>query len=90
MKRYIIGWIVLLSSLLGSSTRGQAPLELVFDADTAIEKMNNLQASVDIITDKLYSLDAQEREREWWISDNYRSVRTEIVSVITAISDTTS
>jgi hypothetical protein len=39
-------------------------LELVFDADTAIEKMNNLQASVDIITDKLYTLDAQERERE--------------------------
>lgn len=90
MKRYIIGSLVLLSSFLGSTTIWQVPLEVAFDANTAIEKMKNLQSSVDIITDKLYTLDAQEREREGWLSDNYRAIRSEIVSVVTSISRTTS
>jgi len=50
--------------------------------------MQDLQASVDGITQELYSMDARERTEEG-VSDSYRETRDEIVSVIDAINKTT-
>lgn len=60
-----------------------------FDADGAVNKLRDLQASVDIITEQLFKLDEQQRTDSGSISDSYRETRDEIVGVINNIKSTT-
>lgn len=59
-----------------------------FDVTTAYDTMQSLQASVSGIVAELYALDAQQMSGDT-ISDKYREVRNEIVSVIQTINTTT-
>lgn len=59
-----------------------------FDVSTALDRVRELQASVELITDQLMKLDAKERTDEG-ISEKYRETRKEIVSVINDITATT-
>ncbi len=59
-----------------------------FDVSTAYTTMQDLQSSVDGLTQQLYDLDAKERSGDV-ISEKYREVRKEIVKVIQTIDTTT-
>jgi len=59
-----------------------------FDVEWALGNVRWLKATIDILTQQLFDLDAQERTEEW-ISEKYQEVRDEIVSVITTIQNTT-
>ncbi len=59
-----------------------------FDVKTADTTIQDLQGSVDSITQELYALDAKERTGDT-ISDRYRAIRGEIVNVIQTINSTT-
>gem|GEM_PF-5426692 len=50
--------------------------------------MQELQASVDQITQELYTMDAKEKT-DAGISDKYRETRKEVVNVINNITKTT-
>jgi len=59
-----------------------------FDVRSAINNMQDLQDSVDVITQELYALDDKERVNGN-ISQKYRETRWEIVNVIQTINSTT-
>jgi hypothetical protein len=59
-----------------------------FDVQNASSSLQDLQNSVDSITNELYSLDAKERTGDT-ISAKYREVRNEIVKVIQSINTAT-
>jgi len=60
-----------------------------FDVQSATQNMQELKASVDDITQELYSMDAKERTAGTGISDTYRETRDGVVNVIDAINKTT-
>lgn len=59
-----------------------------FDVKSATQNMQELQASVDQITQELYTMDAKEKT-DAGISDKYRETRKEVVNVINNITKTT-
>jgi len=59
-----------------------------FDVNNALGEVRSLKATIDILTQELFALDAQERTEEG-MSEKYKEVREEIVNVITTIQETT-
>ncbi len=60
-----------------------------FDVKDATETIKDLQESIEDITDQLYALDNKEITSDGELSQKYREVREEIVSVIQDINKTT-
>ena len=60
-----------------------------FDTEKAEKTIENLQESIESITEQLYALDNKEITADWDLSKKYREIREEIVSVINDINTTT-
>jgi len=94
VKKIISLWIVLgiLYLVLGTTSAQFSQTEDVtlsdFDVKTATQNMQDLQSSVDDITQELYNMDAKEKT-DAGISDKYRETRNEVVNVINNINKTT-
>lgn len=94
MKKFWIYMFIILGLTIGfvkwqESYQSQENLDN-FDEKWAVQNINDLEKSVDDITQQLYDLDTAEKS---WdnsvISEKYREVRAEIVRVITDINQTT-
>ena len=60
-----------------------------FDVENAAETIASLQESIDSIVEQLYDLDNKELNDQWSVSDKYKEIRKEIVTVIQDINKTT-
>lgn len=60
-----------------------------FDVKDASRTITELQESIESITDQLYALDNKEISVDGELSEKYREIREEIVSVIQDINYTT-
>lgn len=95
LKRIYKALLFLLFSTLGlwSVTHGQyyqSKLDLEqFDVNEATETIKNLEESIQDITKQLYELDNKELAFDENLTDKYREIRAEIVSVIQDINYTT-
>lgn len=93
MQKYIYSLFIVI--LFGLFTIAQANDDLVtdpvienFNVNAALGDVRTLKASIDILTQQLFALDAQEIGEEG-MSERYQEVRDEIVSVINTIQGTT-
>jgi murein DD-endopeptidase MepM/ murein hydrolase activator NlpD len=93
LKKYCIYGIIALLWLAVGFTSAQEDVSVdttieQFDVDGALGDVRTLKATIDVLTQQLFELDARERTEEG-ISEKYQEVRNEIVSVITTIQTTT-
>ena len=78
------------SSITSSESIYESQLDTdSFDVENATQTIEVLQESINKIVDQLYELDDKEVNEEWSVSDKYKEIRKEIVSVIQDINRTT-
>lgn len=93
IKKYCLYGIISIIWLIGGTALAQDdlatdPIIEQFDVDTALGDVRTLKATIDVLTEQLFALDAREKTEEG-ISEQYQEVRNEIVNVITTIQNTT-
>lgn len=76
------------SLCLGQFSQNEDQTLSEFDVKTATQNMQELQSSVDNITQQLFTMDAKEKTGTG-ISEKYRETRNEVVNVIGNITKTT-
>jgi len=59
--------------------------ELIRIVNTSLKKIQNIKGGIDDITQELFALDAAERAKNPQLDDKYRTVRNEMVRVISSI-----
>ena len=92
LKRLV--WIIAIFLAFFSTTTSESIYQSQIDTDSfdvekAEETITSLQESIDWIVEQLYDLDNKELNDKWSVSEKYKEIRKEIVTVVQDINKTT-